>query len=95
MTATVDVLRVLRILKKNNFNGVIIPDHAPQMSCAAPWHAGHGLRAGLFESGVENSRSRKLAVKKMLTGSPADPRHKILKVESGFIPYSIRGYGKN
>jgi mannonate dehydratase len=32
----VDVLRVLKILQKSNFTGVIIPDHAPQMSCAAP-----------------------------------------------------------
>jgi mannonate dehydratase len=36
----VDILRVLAILKRNAFDGVIIPDHAPQMSCAAPWHAG-------------------------------------------------------
>jgi mannonate dehydratase len=36
----VDVLRVLRILKQNDFAGVVIPDHTPQMSCGAPWHAG-------------------------------------------------------
>jgi mannonate dehydratase len=36
----VDMIRVLTILKRNDFNGVIIPDHTPQMSCAAPWHAG-------------------------------------------------------
>jgi mannonate dehydratase len=36
----VDVIRVLSILKRNAFSGVIIPDHTPQMSCAAPWHAG-------------------------------------------------------
>ncbi len=36
----VDMIRVLSILKRNNFDGVIIPDHTPQMSCAAPWHAG-------------------------------------------------------
>jgi mannonate dehydratase len=57
----VDVLRVLRILKKNNFKGVIIPDHAPQMSCSAPWHAGMAyalgfLRAGLKILDAENPR---------------------------------------
>jgi len=36
----VDVIRVLSILERTAFRGVIIPDHAPQMSCAAPWHAG-------------------------------------------------------
>jgi mannonate dehydratase len=36
----VDMIRVLSILKRNAFKGVIIPDHTPQMSCAAPWHAG-------------------------------------------------------
>ena len=46
----VDVLRVLRILKKNNFNGVIIPDHAPQMSCAAPWHAGMAYALGYLRA---------------------------------------------
>ncbi len=36
----VDMVRILKILKRNSFDGVIIPDHAPQMSCAAPWHSG-------------------------------------------------------
>ena len=42
----IDMLRVLRILKRNNFNGVIIPDHTPQMTCAAPWHAGMAYALG-------------------------------------------------
>ncbi len=36
----VDMLRVLRTLKRTGFEGVIIPDHTPQLTCAAPWHAG-------------------------------------------------------
>ena len=36
----VDIPRVLRILERNGFDGVVIPDHTPQMTCAAPWHAG-------------------------------------------------------
>jgi len=36
----VDMIRILAILKRNGFDGVVIPDHTPQMSCAAPWHAG-------------------------------------------------------
>jgi len=35
-----DMLQVLRILHRNGFDGVVIPDHTPSMTCAAPWHAG-------------------------------------------------------
>lgn len=48
----VDVLRVLAILKKNGFDGVIIPDHAPQMSCSAPWHAGMAFALGFMKAGI-------------------------------------------
>ena len=50
----VDVHRVLRILKKNKFEGVIIPDHAPQMSCAAPWHAGMAYALGYLRAALDN-----------------------------------------
>jgi mannonate dehydratase len=36
----VDMIRILSLLKYNAFDGVIIPDHTPQMTCTAPWHAG-------------------------------------------------------
>jgi len=48
----VDVFRVLRLLKTNNFQGVIIPDHAPQMSCAAPWHAGMAFALGYLRAAL-------------------------------------------
>ena len=48
----VDVLRVLAILKRNGFDGVIIPDHAPQMNCAAPWHSGMAFALGFLKAGV-------------------------------------------
>jgi mannonate dehydratase len=35
-----DMFRILKILHKNNFDGVVIPDHTPQVTCPAPWHAG-------------------------------------------------------
>jgi mannonate dehydratase len=53
----VDVLRVLKILKKNNFDGVIIPDHAPQMSCAAPWHAGMAFALGYIRAALQTVES--------------------------------------
>lgn len=42
----VDIRRIGEILHKNKFDGVIIPDHAPLMSCAAPWHAGMAYAMG-------------------------------------------------
>jgi mannonate dehydratase len=44
----VDMLRILSILRRNNFDGVIIPDHTPQMSCSAPWHAGMAHTIGFI-----------------------------------------------
>ena len=46
----IDVVRAMRILRKNNFNGVIIPDHTPQMNCAAPWHAGMAYALGYLKA---------------------------------------------
>ncbi|HTW32346.1 MAG TPA: mannonate dehydratase, partial [Candidatus Sulfotelmatobacter sp.] len=51
----VDMVRILSILHRNHFDGVVIPDHTPQMSCAAPWHAGMAHTLGFI-----------LAVKAML-----------------------------
>jgi mannonate dehydratase len=47
----VDMSAILTILHRNGFDGVIIPDHTPQMSCAAPWHAGMAHTLG-FIAGV-------------------------------------------
>ena len=49
----IDMLRVIGILKKNGFNGVLIPDHAPQMSCAAPWHAGMAFALGYMKAALQ------------------------------------------
>jgi mannonate dehydratase len=50
----IDMLRVLRILKKNNFDGVIIPDHTPQMTCDAPWHAGMAYAMGYMRAALQS-----------------------------------------
>lgn len=49
----VDALRVLRILRRNGFEGVLIPDHTPQMSCAAPWHAGMAHALGYLRAALQ------------------------------------------
>jgi mannonate dehydratase len=48
----IDMLRVLRILRRNGFEGVLIPDHTPQMTCAAPWHAGMAFALGYMRAAM-------------------------------------------
>jgi mannonate dehydratase len=51
----VNVGRVLRILHRNGFDGVIIPDHAPAMTCGAPWHAGMAFAMGYLKARMEEA----------------------------------------
>lgn len=44
----VDMIRLLTILHRNHFDGVLIPDHTPQMTCSAPWHAGMAHTLGFM-----------------------------------------------
>lgn len=48
----VDMLRIMAILYKNKFDGVMIPDHSPQMACAAPWHAGMAHTLGFMRAAI-------------------------------------------
>lgn len=45
----IDIARVLGILQRNGFDGVVIPDHTPQMTCGAPWHAGMAHALGFIQ----------------------------------------------
>ncbi|MBA3947964.1 MAG: mannonate dehydratase [Herpetosiphonaceae bacterium] len=47
-----DMLRVLRILHTNGYNGVLIPDHTPLIECAAPWHAGIAYALGYMKAAL-------------------------------------------
>lgn len=42
----IDMVRCLRILKECNYEGVLIPDHTPQMSCDGSWFAGMAFALG-------------------------------------------------
>ena len=48
----IDMLKILKILKKNNFDGVLIPDHTPQMTCDAPWYAGMAYAMGYMKAAL-------------------------------------------
>ena len=45
------MIRVLRILKQNGFDGIITPDHTPQMSCGG-WHAGKAHSLGWIRAAL-------------------------------------------
>ncbi len=47
-----DMLRVLRILHVNGFDGVIVPDHTPLLACDAPWHAGMAYALGWMRAAL-------------------------------------------
>jgi mannonate dehydratase len=49
----VDMLRVLTLLHRNGFDGVLVPDHTPQMACAAPWHAGMAFALGYMKAALK------------------------------------------
>lgn len=48
----VDIPRILSILHRNGFEGTVIPDHTPQISCAAPWHAGMAFALGYIRAEI-------------------------------------------
>lgn len=48
-----DMAAAIRILKKNNYQGVLIPDHSPPMSCGAPWHASMAYALGYMKALID------------------------------------------
>ena len=47
-----DMIRILGILHRNQYPGVLIPDHSPAMSCDAPWHAGMAYALGYMRAAI-------------------------------------------
>jgi mannonate dehydratase len=51
----IDMAEIVRILRDEAFNGVLIPDHTPGMTCAASWHAGMAFALGYMRALVQNA----------------------------------------
>ena len=49
----IDMFRVLQELHDYDFDGVLIPDHTPLMSCDAPWHAGMAYALGYMRAAFQ------------------------------------------
>jgi mannonate dehydratase len=53
----VDMTEIVRILRDENYDGVLVPDHVPELLCQAPWHAGHAYTVGFMRALVLNAQS--------------------------------------
>lgn len=48
----IDMFDALRRFKKGGFDGVLIPDHTPLMTCGASWHAGMAYAMGYMRAAL-------------------------------------------
>lgn len=46
----IDMFKALKLYKKHNFEGVLVPDHTPEMICDASWHAGMAYALGYMKA---------------------------------------------
>lgn len=53
----IDMAEIVRILRDENYQGVLIPDHTPSMTCDASWHAGKAFALGYMRALIQNADS--------------------------------------
>jgi mannonate dehydratase len=51
----IDMVEIIRILRDEGFEGVMIPDHTPELDCGAPWHAGMAYALGYMRALVNTA----------------------------------------
>ncbi len=51
----VDMAEIVRILRDADFDGVLVPDHVPEVDCPAPWHAGMAHAVGYMKALIANA----------------------------------------
>src|SRR5581483_2396997 len=51
----IDMTEIVRILRDADYDGVLVPDHVPDLTCSAPWHAGHAYTVGFMRALVLNA----------------------------------------
>jgi mannonate dehydratase len=49
----IDMIKALKILKANRYNGVLIPDHTPEMTSKAGWHTGMAYALGYMKGAMQ------------------------------------------
>jgi mannonate dehydratase len=53
----VDMTEIVRILRDEEYDGVLVPDHVPELACPGPWHAGHAYTVGFMRALVNNAEA--------------------------------------
>lgn len=48
----IDMLKALAALDEAGFEGVLVPDHTPEIGCDAPWHAGMAFALGYMRAAL-------------------------------------------
>lgn len=51
----IDMAEIVRILRDADYDGVLVPDHSPEMTCPSPWHAGNAYALGYMRALVGNA----------------------------------------
>jgi mannonate dehydratase len=49
----IDMVKIIRMLKDKNFEGLLIPDHTPQMTCDGAWYAGMAFALGYMNAAIK------------------------------------------
>ena len=68
------MIKALRIYHRNGYDGVMIPDHTPQMTCAGPWHAGMAYALGYMSACIALSAPRRITAHDERRNLPAAGR---------------------
>lgn len=63
----VDMIHVLEVLHRSGYQGVIIPDHTPLVTCDAPWHAGMAFAMGYMRAAMVAVRKNEKCPKESLS----------------------------
>jgi mannonate dehydratase len=53
----IDMVEIVRILRDEHYDGVLVPDHSPEPTCPAPWHAGNAYALGYMRALVTNAEA--------------------------------------
>ena len=49
----IDMIRMMQVLQRAGYDGVLIPDHTPALDCDAPWHAGMAFALGYMRAAMQ------------------------------------------
>ncbi|WP_342360821.1 mannonate dehydratase [Terrarubrum flagellatum] len=57
----IDMAEIVRILHEEEFDGVLVPDHVPELACPSPWHTGHAHAIGFMRALIVNADALRIA----------------------------------